>query len=75
MNLSRAVSRFSRGPVAGTHRQHFFGPTGSKYTITKIVHRIEKTKNPTGPNTITINRRLLDRKTLKTFFSVRWTIV
>ena len=31
-DISRAVSRFSRGlvgPVAGNHRQHFFGPTGS----------------------------------------------
>ena len=32
-DLSRAVSRFSRGPVAGNHRQHFFDPTGSN-TIT-----------------------------------------
>ena len=36
---SRAVSRFSRGPVAGYHRRHFFDPTVSD-TIT-IVHRIE----------------------------------
>ena len=28
-DLSRAVSRFARGPVAGNHRQHFFDPTGS----------------------------------------------
>ena len=28
-DLSRAVSRFSRGPVAGSHRQHFFDPTWS----------------------------------------------
>ena len=27
---SRTVSRFSRGPVAGNHRQQFFGPTGSQ---------------------------------------------
>ena len=33
-------ARFSRGPVAGNHRQHFFDPVGST-TIT-IVHRIEK---------------------------------
>ena len=39
-DLSRAVSRFPRGPVAGYHRQHCFDPTGSN-TIT-IVHRIEK---------------------------------
>ena len=39
-DLSRAVSRFSRGPVAGNHRQHFFDPTGSN-TITNV-HRIEK---------------------------------
>ena len=39
-DLSRAVSRFSRGPVAGNHRRHFFDPTGSN-TIW-IVHRIEK---------------------------------
>ena len=38
-DLSRAVSRFSRGPVAGNHRQHFFDPTGSN-TIT-IPGRIE----------------------------------
>ena len=39
-DLSRAVSRFSRGPVAGNHRQHFFDPTESN-TIT-IPDRIEK---------------------------------
>ena len=39
-DISRAVSRFSRGAVAGNHRQHFFDSTGSN-TIT-IVHRIEK---------------------------------
>ena len=27
-DLSRVVSRFSRGPVAGNQRQHFFDPTG-----------------------------------------------
>ena len=27
-DLSRAVSRCSRGPVAGNHRQHFFDPAG-----------------------------------------------
>ena len=31
--LSRAVSRLSRGPVAGNRRQHFFDPTASN-TIT-----------------------------------------
>ena len=39
-DLSRAVSRFSRGPVAGNHRQHFCDPTGSN-KIT-IPDRIEK---------------------------------
>ena len=39
-DLSRAISRFSRGPVAGNHRQHFFDPTGSN-TITSV-HRIDK---------------------------------
>ena len=39
-DLSRAVSRFSRGPVAGNHLQHFFDPTGSNTII--IVHQIEK---------------------------------
>ena len=39
-DLSRAVSRFSRGPVAGNHRQHFFDPTGSN-TIA-FPDRIEK---------------------------------
>ena len=39
-DLSRAVSRFARGPVAGNHRDHFFDLTGSN-TIA-IVHRIEK---------------------------------
>ena len=29
----RGVSRFSRDPVAGNHRQHFFDPTGSN-TVT-----------------------------------------
>ena len=38
-DLSRAVSRFSRGPVAGNHRQHIFDPTGPN-TIT-IYDRIE----------------------------------
>ena len=33
LDLARAVSRFSRGPVAGNRRQHFFDPTGSN-TIT-----------------------------------------
>ena len=42
-DLSRAVSRFSRGWVAGSHRQHFFDSTGSK-TIT-IVHDLGKKKN------------------------------
>ena len=32
-NESSAVSRFSRGPAAGNHRQHIFDPTGSE-TIT-----------------------------------------
>ena len=27
-HVSRAVSRFSRGPAAGNHRQHYFDPTG-----------------------------------------------
>ena len=39
-HVSRAASRFSRGPVAGNHRQHSFDPTGSN-TIT-ISDRIEK---------------------------------
>ena len=39
-DLSRAVSRLSRGPVEVDHRQDFFDPTGSN-TIT-IVHRTEK---------------------------------
>ena len=43
-DLSRAVSRFSRGPVTGNHRQHFFDPTGSN-TIA-IVHGIEITFFP-----------------------------
>ena len=34
-DLSRAVSRFSRGPVAGNRGQHFFDPTGSN-TITIV---------------------------------------
>ena len=38
-NLSRAVSRFSRGPVARNHRQHFLNQTGSN-TIANV-HRIE----------------------------------
>ena len=38
-DLSRADSRFSRGPVAANHRQHSFDPTGSS-TIT-IPDRIE----------------------------------
>ena len=32
-DLSRAISRISRGPVAGNRRQHFFDPSGSN-TIT-----------------------------------------
>ena len=49
--LSRAVSSFSRGGVAGNHRQHVFDPTRSS-TIT-ISDRIEKKKsvgdcNPVG---------------------------
>ena len=39
-DLSRAVSCFSSGPVAGNHRQHFFDPTESN-TIT-FPDRIEK---------------------------------
>ena len=39
-SIQRSCSRFSGGPVAGKHRQHFFDPTGSN-TIT-IVRRIEK---------------------------------
>ena len=39
-DLSRAVSRFSRGPVAGNHRQHLFDPTGPK--MITIYDRIEK---------------------------------
>ena len=66
--LFRAVSRFSRDPVAGNHRQHFFDPTGTN-TIT-ISDRIEKTHgsvagnhrqyffDPTGSNTITISDRI-----------------
>ena len=38
--LFRAASRFSRGPVAGVHRQHFFDPTGSNTII--IVHSDRK---------------------------------
>ena len=38
-NLPRAVSRFSRGPVARNHRQHFLNQTGSN-TIANV-HRIE----------------------------------
>ena len=38
-DLPRAASSFSRGPVAGNHRQHFFDPAGSN-TIT-ISDRIE----------------------------------
>ena len=44
-DLSRAISRFSRGPVAGNHRQHFFNPTGSN-TIT-ISDRSQK-NDPIG---------------------------
>ena len=40
IDLSRAVSRFSKSLVAGNHRQHVFDPTGS-HTIT-ISDRIEK---------------------------------
>ena len=36
-DLSRAVPRFSRGPVAGNHRQHFFDPTGSDIILEKNV--------------------------------------
>ena len=32
--LSRAVSRSSRGPVAGNHPEHFFDPTGSSKITT-----------------------------------------
>ena len=32
-DLSRAVSRFSRGPVAGNHRQHAFDSTGLQSPI------------------------------------------
>ena len=39
-DICRAASRFSRGPVAGNHRQHFFDSIGSN-TIT-IPDRIEK---------------------------------
>ena len=49
-HLSRAaVSRFSRGPVAGNHRQHFFDPTGSNTVdyhprADRKTRRIEKKK-------------------------------
>ena len=39
-DLSRAVPRFSRGPVAGNHRQHFFDPT--RPNTATISDRIEK---------------------------------
>ena len=39
-DLSEAVSRFSRGPVAKNHHQHFFDPTGSNTVRTP--DRIEK---------------------------------
>ena len=43
-HLSRAVSRFSRGSVAGNHRQHLlFQSNWVKYDYSTIVHRIEKT--------------------------------
>ena len=43
-DLSRAVSRFSRGSVAGNHRQHLlFQSNWVKYDYSTIVHRIEKT--------------------------------
>ena len=50
-DLFIAVSRFSRGPVAGNdRRQHFFGPTGSNTTT--ISDRIGKKTigdcNPVG---------------------------
>ena len=38
-HLSTAVCRFSRGPAAGNHRQHFFDPTGSN--AIKIALQIE----------------------------------
>ena len=49
-NESTAVSLFSRGPVAGDHRQHFFDSSGSNIITTP--DRIEKTFffNPIGYN-------------------------
>ena len=40
-SIQSAISRFSRGPVAGNQRQHFFDSTGSN-TIT-LPDQIDKT--------------------------------
>ena len=39
-DLSRAVSRFSRGPVAGSHRQHFFDPTNTFEKVLAVISRV-----------------------------------
>ena len=57
---SGAVSRFSRCPVAGNHRRHFFHPTGSS-TIT-IPDRIEKTKWETALDRFWRKLRLILRR-------------